>query len=98
MTQPAELERVLEQTVFSRGANVPFGRLTLDDARARAEELRSVVGWGPTARVASVATAWRQLALSMERAGAGTVAELEPEVVLELAPKLWVVPPGGSLL
>lgn len=98
MTQRAELERVLGQTVFSRGANVPFGRLTLEDARARAEELHSAVGWGPTARVASVAMAWRQLALSLERAGAATVADLEPEAVLELAPKLWVVPPGGSLL
>jgi len=27
-----------------------------------------------------------------------TVRELDPEVVSELAPALWVVPPGGSLL
>jgi hypothetical protein len=98
MSQPPQLERVLEQTVFSRGANVPFRELTLEDARARAEELQSAVGWGPTARVASVAIAWRQLALAMERAGAATVGELEPAAVLELAPKLWVVPPGGTLL
>lgn len=92
------LQDVLAQTVFSEGANVPFGELTVEAAHARAQELRSAAGWGPTARVAGVAMAWRELALTMERAGAGTVAELQPGTVLELAPKLWVVPPGGSLL
>jgi hypothetical protein len=93
-----KLQDVLAQTVFSDGANVPFGELTLDAARARAQELRSAVGWGPTARVAGVAMAWRELAETMEQAGARTVGELAPDKVLSLAPKLWVVPPGGSLL
>ena len=44
-------------------ANVPFGELTADDARARADELRAAIGWGPTARVAPVALAWRELAV-----------------------------------
>ena len=66
--------------------------------RARADELRAAVGWGPTARVAPVARAWRELAMAMERAGAATVGDLDAEVVVELAPRLWVVPPGGSLL
>jgi hypothetical protein len=91
-------EEMLRQTVYIRGANRPFGELTLDDARARADELRAATGWGPTARVAPVAMAWRELTMAMERAGVGTVAELTPETVLELAPKLWIVPPGGSLL
>jgi hypothetical protein len=98
LTESQQLERALTQTVFSGGANVPFGELTLDDVRARAQELQSAVGWGPTARVAGVALAWRELARTMERMGAGTVAELDAAVVLELAPRLWVVPPGGSLL
>jgi hypothetical protein len=34
----------------------------------------------------------------MEAAGASTVADLEPERAAEFARKLWVVPPGGSLL
>jgi hypothetical protein len=97
VTGPA-LEQVLAQPVFSDGANVPFGELTLAAARARAQELQSAVGWGPMVRVAGVAMAWRELAAAMERAGAVTVAELDPVAVLELAPKLWVVPPGGSLL
>jgi hypothetical protein len=93
-----QVEQILCQTVYIRGANRPFGELTLDDARARADELRAATGWGPTARVAPVALAWRELTMAMERAGAATVDELGPESVVELAPKLWIVPPGGSLL
>ena len=36
--------------------------------------------------------------MELERGGAASVRELEPERVIELAPKLWVVPPGGALL
>jgi hypothetical protein len=89
---------VLGQTVFARGSNVPFGELTLDDVRARADELRAATGWGPTARVAAVALAWRELAMAMERSAAGAVKELGGDELVELAPRLWVVPPGGSLL
>ena len=45
-----------------------------------------------------VAQAWRELTLVMERAGVETVAQLDPAAVMELAPKLWIVPPGGTLL
>lgn len=89
---------ILASTVFVDGANRPFGELTRDQARDRADELRSAVGFGPTARVAPVARAWRELSMALEQAGVGTVADLEPAKVMELAPKLWVVPPGGSLL
>ena len=84
----------LAQLVYIRGANRPFGELTLDDARARADELRAAVGWGPTARVAPVAQAWRELARAMEGAQAATVAQLPEETLHALAPKLWVVLPG----
>jgi hypothetical protein len=89
---------LLEETVYVRGANRPFGELTVEDARNRADELRAAVGWGPTVRIAPVAQAWRELMLVMQRAGAETVDQLTEEQVSELAPKLWVVPPGGSLL
>jgi hypothetical protein len=89
---------VLQALVFVRGENRPFGTLTLHDVSARADELRAATGWGPTARVGPVAHAWRELAIQMQRAGAATVAELDPGMVAELAPKLWVVPPGGGLL
>lgn len=98
-SQPtSQLAQILGQTVFIRGENVAFGELTLDDARARADELRAATGWGPTARVAPVAMAWRELAMTMERSGAETVGELETDGLVELAQRLWIVPPGGSLL
>ncbi len=92
------LLHILGQTVFIRAANVPFGDLTAQDARARADELRAAIGWGPTARVAPVALAWRELAVTMERDGARAVSDLDPDFLLRLAPRLWVVPPGGGLL
>jgi hypothetical protein len=95
MTEPTpELRRILEQEVFIRGANRPFGEITTDDARSRADELRAAVGWGPTARVAPVAMAWRELSMAMERAGAATAADLDPEILVKLAPRLWVTLPG----
>jgi hypothetical protein len=89
-----EVRRILDQEVFIRGANRPFGELTRDDAASRADELRAAVGWGPTARVAPVAQAWRELAIALDRAGASKVSELESEALLALAPRLWVTLPG----
>ena len=51
-------------------------------------------GLGPTARVAPVAQAWRELSIEMDRAGAATAGELEPGMLLKLAPRLWVTLPG----
>lgn len=90
------LEQIVGQQVYVRGASRPFGELTLEDVTARADELRAAIGWGPTARVAPVARAWRELANAMQRDNAATVGELSGEVVVELAPRLWVVLPGGS--
>jgi hypothetical protein len=89
-----ELRRILDQEVFIRGANRPFGELTRDDAASRADELRAAIGFGPTARVAPVARAWRELAIAMDRASAGSVGDLAPDVLVDLAPKLWVTLPG----
>ncbi|HEV2981552.1 MAG TPA: hypothetical protein VGX51_08985 [Solirubrobacteraceae bacterium] len=93
----AQLRQVLEQPVFVDGANRAFGELTLEHARARAQELRAATGWGPTVRVAPVAAAWSQLAKEMQTRGAATVAELDPELVLSIAPKLWVLFPGAGV-
>jgi hypothetical protein len=94
----AELDRIVKRAVFIRGANRPFGELTLEDARARADELRAVTGWGPTVRVAPVAQAWRELALAMERTRSARVGELDAGVVVELAQRLWIVLPGGPMM
>jgi hypothetical protein len=91
-------EDVLSRPVHAAGADRRFGELTADDVRAHAAELRSAAGWGPTARIATVAQAWRELADEMSRAGAATVADLGAERAAALAERLWVVPPGGSLL
>ena len=34
----------------------------------------------------------------MDERRRGTVADLDPEAVTERAQRLWIVPPGGSLL
>jgi hypothetical protein len=88
----------LERPVHAGGADRRFGELTVDDVRAHAAELRSAVGWGPTARIATVAQAWRELADEMAAESAATVADLGADRAGELAQRLWVVPPGGSLL
>jgi hypothetical protein len=90
----SDVREILEAPVFIRGANRSFAELTRDDASARADELRAAVGWGPTARVAPVARAWRELAMAMDRAGANSVGDLDADVLVDLAPKLWVRLPG----
>ena len=91
-------EAILAERVYAGGRSKPFGEVTLDEGKARAQELRATTGWGPTAKVASVAMAWGQLARLMEQQGAGTVAALDRQAVVELAERLWVVMPGGSML
>jgi hypothetical protein len=89
---------VLLRPVHAAGSDKPFGELSLGDVRSHAAELRSAVGWGPTARVAAVAQAWRELAEAMSADGAGTVGDLGSERAAEWAERLWVVPPRGGLL
>ena len=48
--------------MFGGGRSKPFAELTAEEVRSRADELRAATGWGPTARVASVARAWAELA------------------------------------
>ena len=96
---PADrLPEALATPIAIDGGQRPFGSLTSEQAAARAAELKAAVGFGPTVRVAPVARAWRELQIALDRAGAATVAELDPAVILDLAPKLWVLPPGGTLL
>ncbi len=95
MIEPAQ---VLATAVHAGGRSKPFGEVTIAEVHARAAELRASAGWGPTARVATVAQAWSELGRQMERAGARTVAELDPDDVASRAEPLWVVPPGGSLI
>jgi hypothetical protein len=89
---------VLATSVHVEGGAKPFGELTRAEVDARAAELRDAVGFGPTARIASVARAWEELGRRMRMAGAANVAQLDAATLAELAQPLWIVPPGGSLL
>jgi hypothetical protein len=91
-------EEILLRPVHASGADQSFGALSLDDVRAHAAELAAAAGWGPTARVATVARAWRELADAMAAAGAATVADLGADRAAAFGERLWVVPPGGALL
>jgi hypothetical protein len=42
--------------------------------------------------------AWAELARAMERAGANVVRDLSESELANRAERLWIVPPGGSLL
>jgi hypothetical protein len=95
---PPDAQRVLAEQVFAGGRSKPFAELTAGEVKARAAELKAATGWGPTARVASVAMAWSELSRLMEESNASTVGDLDPDAVAQRAEKLWVVPPGGSLL
>ena len=90
--------RVLAEPVYAGGRSKPFGEMTAGEVADRARELRSVVGFGPTARIAPVARAWAALARTMERAGAASVSELDAEAVAEQAAALGVSAPPGGLM
>ncbi len=91
-------EDALERAVYAGDAYKAFGDFTLADVEARAAELRAATGWGPTARVAGVARAWGELGREMNGAGVVQVRELDHETTEAFARRLWVLPPGGSLL
>jgi hypothetical protein len=89
---------VLDHHVHAGGRSKAFGELTLEDVQARADELRSVSGFGPTVRVVPVAQAWGELARTMQKHGAACVADLGEAEAAARAERLWIIPPGGSLL
>ncbi len=101
MSEPGAVDDPLQRPVAvpgDAGASKPFGEFTLDEVRARAAELSAAVGFGPTARVAAVARGWSDLARAMDDAGAARVDSLTADRAAEFARRLWVVPPGGTLL
>jgi hypothetical protein len=99
MIPMGEGENPLRRQVYVGGVYREFGGLTAADAHAQAAELAGAGSWGPLARVAGVAQAWRELAAELERLGEGsTVAALDPATRARYARRLWVEPPRGSLL
>jgi hypothetical protein len=89
---------VLDEQVHSGGQTKRFGDMTAAEVADRAAELRSVGGGGPLSRVVPVAMAWAELAQLMTKSQAATVADLGEDQAARYAGRLWVIPPGGTLL
>jgi len=89
---------ILVRTVSISGKMIPFGEITLDDARTQSAELGALVGWGPMAKVGTIARAWGELAKNIEGRGAACVAELDPGMIKKMAADLWVIPPERGML
>ena len=88
----------LNEEVYCDGRYRPFGELTVDQVAAHGAELGEAAGLGHGSRVGGVSISWKELARTMSDREAATVADLDAETVETFAERLWVVPPGGSLL
>ncbi len=77
---------------------VAFGEITVDAARTQSSELKALAGWGPMAKVGSIARAWGELAKNLEGRQAASVAELEPGMIKQTAMDLWIIPPERGMI
>jgi len=93
-----DVSDILLRPVSISGKDVPFGEITMEDARTQSAELKALAGWGPMARVGSVARGWGDLAKKLSMRNAATVADLDPGIVLASAIELWVVPPDRTMV
>jgi Fe-Mn family superoxide dismutase len=93
-----DVSDILVRTVSISGTDKAFGELTLEDARTQSAELGALAGWGPMAKVGTVARAWGDLAKNIEGRGARTVAELDPGMVKKAALELWIIPPERGMV
>ncbi len=93
-----DVSDILERTVSITGRMIPFGEITLDDAKTQASELNALTGWGPMAKVGSVARHWTDLAKTMEGREAACVADLDPGQIKKYACDLWVIPPERGMV
>jgi hypothetical protein len=50
------------------------------------------------AKVGSIARGWSDLASTLDKHGAATVADLDATIVLRSAKELWVIPPGRAMV
>jgi len=93
-----DVSEILERTVSITGKMIPFGEITLDDAKRQASELGALTGWGPMAKVGSIARAWTDLAKTIEGRQAACVAELDAGQIKKYAVDLWVIPPERGMI
>ena len=95
---PTRAGEARARTVHIGDADVPFGDITPEQARAQAAELRSAGSFGPLQRVVKVARAWGERAGVAEAAGAATVGELDDETVVLWAERVWVLAPESGMI
>jgi Fe-Mn family superoxide dismutase len=93
-----DVSDILERTVSISGKMIPFGEITLEDARTQASELGALAGWGPMAKVGSIARAWTELAKTIDGRDATCVADLDAGIVKKMAMDLWVIPPERGMI
>jgi Fe-Mn family superoxide dismutase len=93
-----DVSHILERTVSISGTMIAFGDITLESAKTQASELNALTGWGPMAKVGSIARAWTDLAKTIEGRGAANVAELDPGQIKKYAVDLWVIPPERGMI
>jgi Fe-Mn family superoxide dismutase len=93
-----DVSDILVRPVSIGGTDKQFGNITMDEARAQAAELKALAGWGPMAKVGAVANGWSDLAQTMKKRSAVTVADLDPGIVESSAKELWIIPPGRSMV
>ncbi|MEJ7798503.1 MAG: Fe-Mn family superoxide dismutase, partial [Solirubrobacteraceae bacterium] len=93
-----DVSHILERQVSISGSQRFFGEVSLEDARTQSAELGALAGWGPMAKVGSIARAWGELAKNLEGRGAATVAELEPAMIKQAALDLWIIAPERGMI
>jgi len=93
-----DVSDILGRSVSIAGANHVFGEIGIQQARTQAAELKALQGWGPMAKVGSIARAWTELAEMLDKRGADTVADLDATAIITSATDLWVIPPGRSMV
>ena len=93
-----DVSDILVRLVSVCGVERRFGEVTVDDARQHSTELKALAGWGPMAKVGAIARGWSDLAVTMQKRKATTVADLDPGLVEHAAKELWIVPPDRSMV
>ncbi|MDQ1686791.1 MAG: superoxide dismutase, Fe-Mn family [Frankiaceae bacterium] len=93
-----DVSDILSRGVSIAGVETVFGEIDIDAARTQAAELKALQGWGPMAKVGSIARAWNELAQTLDKRGAATVADLDASTIISSATDLWVIPPGRSMV
>jgi hypothetical protein len=82
----------LRRTVYTGEGYKPFAELTRADVESLAAELSAVARTGPRGARSPPAGGGGGVGRALGEAGAARVGELEPEVALEFAQRVWVAP------